>query len=364
MALVELETDEGLTGIGESSVIHSPAEATLALLEAAKPYVIGEDPFHTERIAKKLHSLGGWHFSRAFGNRVLSGIEMALWDLVGKVCGLPLYKILGGAFREAIPIIKVLLEDTPEVMADDAREAVSDGYDTLYLKYTTIEALLERLAAIQSAVGSGPKLRIDFNATLSPGFAIRFINRELADYNIEFVEQPVAAANLEGLAYVRRSVDVPIAADESCQNMYEAFNVIRREAADIIHINPRMHDGLWDVKKTAGMAEAAGIPVVAQSLVEGGAAQALFLHVIAATPNFILANQCVYDNLADDYIEERLTIDRGHMMVPQEPGLGVTLDRDKVEQFAAHFREAGTYSVFSTEPQSLPTVPIPTLPRY
>jgi L-alanine-DL-glutamate epimerase-like enolase superfamily enzyme len=361
--LIELETDQGLVGIGESSVMHRPAEATLALLDAVRDYIVGEDPFQTERIAKKLHSLGGWHFSRGFGNRFLSGIEMALWDLVGKACQQPLYKLLGGAFRKEIPVIKVLLEDRPEVMADVAREAVEAGYETLYLKYTSIDALMERLEAIRRAVGDGPQLRIDFNATLSPGFAIHFINRELAAYNIEFIEQPVGAANLEGLAHVRRSVNVPIAADESCQNMYQAFNVIRHEAADIIHINPRMHDGLWDVKKTAGMAEAAGLPVVAQSLVEGGAAQALFLHVIASTSNFILANQCVYDNLADDYIETRLPLAQGHMHLPEQPGLGVHLDRNKVEQFREHFHEAGTYSVFSTDPQVLPTIPVPTLPR-
>jgi L-alanine-DL-glutamate epimerase-like enolase superfamily enzyme len=125
-----------------------------------------------------------------------------------------------------------------------------------------------------------------------------------------------------------------------------------------------MHDSLWDVKKTAGMAEAAGLPVAAQSLVEGGAAQAMFLHVIACTPNFILANQCVYDNLADDYLTEPLAIEGGHMQVPEGPGLGVTLDLEKVRQYAEYFQEVGTYSVFSTRPEDLPTIPVRTIPSY
>lgn len=364
MVLVELITDEGLIGVGESSVIQRPAEATALLLESVKPHVLGEEPFNTERIAKKLHSLAGYQLARTFGNRALSGIDTALWDLAGKICGQPLYKLLGGAIRKDIPVIKVILDDTPQVMAQVAREAVAAGFDVLYVKYTTIPALLERLEAIRDAVGDVPKLRIDFNQTLSVGFAVKFINRELAKYNIEFIEQPVPAQNLEGMAHLRRSVDVPIAADESCQNMYDAFNVIRREAADIIHINPRMHDNLWDVKKTAGIAEAAGLPVVAQSLVEAGAAQALFLHVIASTPNFILANQCVYDNLADDYITERFVIEQGHMRVPEGAGLGITLDPDKVERYAEHFREVGTYSVFSTRPEDLPTIPLRGIPSY
>ncbi|HBY93061.1 MAG TPA: hypothetical protein DEP84_03700 [Chloroflexi bacterium] len=364
LVLVELETDDGLVGVGESSVIHRPVEATLAVIESARAYLRDEDPFNTERIAKKLRVLGGWQWSRGFANRALSGIEAALWDLIGKACRQPLYKLLGGAIRKEIAVIKVLLHDEPAAMAAVAHQAVVEGYDTLYLKYTTIPALLERLEAIRAAVGDAPKLRIDFNQTLSPGFAVALCNNELRTYNLEFIEQPIQAANLEGLAHVRRSVGVPVAADESCQHMYQAFNVIRAEAADVIHINPRMHDNLWDVKKTAGMAEAAGLPVVGQSLVEGGAAQALMLHVIASTPNFILANQCMYDNLAGDYLTARLPIVRGHMRVPEGPGLGVTVDADRVQEYADHFRAVGTHSVFNTPQEELPTIPVRGLPSY
>ena len=363
VVIVELEANNGLVGIGESSPMQRPVEAALGILEAAKPYVVGEDPFNTERIAKKLHHLAGWHYARGYGNRVLSGIDTALWDLMGKACGQPLYKLLGGAIRKRIHIRKYILKDAPEVMAEEGRKAVAEGYDTLNLKYTTIVEVREALEAIRAAVGPEPKLCIDFNQTLSPGFAVQFIN-SLRDYNLGFVEQPVSAANIESMAYVRRSVNVPIAGDESCQNLYDTFNVIRQEAADIIYVDPRSHDGILDAKKAAGMAEAAGLPVIAHSAVEAGIAQAMFLHVIASTPNFILPNQSVYENLSDDYITEPLVIEQGHMRVPEGPGVGVALDPDKVARYAEHYREVGSYTTFDIREEELPTIPLRLLPSY
>lgn len=362
--IVEIETDEGLVGIGESAVLFKPVEAIIAHLRAFESYLVDEDPFDVERISKKLRLLGGWQYSRVYGNYALSGVDTALWDIKGKACGRPLYKLLGGAVREQIPVIKYLIKDAPEVMAQVARDAVTDGYETLYMKFTTIPELIDAIVAVREAVGYQPKLRIDFNQTLSPGYAVKLIS-DLEKYNIEFIEQPVLADDLDGLKYVRDSVRVPIAADEACHNLYDTFQVIKKGAADIIHVDPRTHDGILDAKKAAGIAEAAGLPVVLHSTTEAGIAQSMFLHVAASTPNFILANQSIYDNLADDYIRPgALRIKQGYMSVPQGPGVGVELDPEKVGKYHELFKEFGTYTTFGLKTEELPKASLRVLPSY
>lgn len=364
VAVIEIETDGGVVGIGESLCQHNPAEAFKSFIDGSEPLLVGEDPFNTERIGKKIEGLGGWVFGRHFAGYALGGIDMALWDIIGKACGQPLYKLLGGMIRDRAACFKYIHHDRPEVMAVEAKEAVAEGYQTIYCKYTDIEHLREAIEAMRGAIGEGPRLWVDFNGTLSPGFAVQFL-REMEKYRIDIAEQPVLPANLDGMAYVRNSVDAQILAHESSWTLYEAINVIKREAADIISVEPRMTWGVMATKKAAGVAEAAGMPVIMHSAAELGVATAAFLHVIASTPNFILANQCMYDWFDDDYIKGgKLQFEKGCLHVPDGPGLGVELDRDKMEQYHEKYKEVGTFSVFGARPGELLTAPVPLWPTY
>jgi len=361
---IEIETDEGIVGIGESVCQQNPAEAFKNFIDSSKPFLTGEDPFNTERIRKKIEGLGGWVYGRHFAGYALGGIDMALWDIIGKACGQPLYKLLGGLIREKGECFKFIPHDKPEAMAADAKKAVSQGYNTIYCKYTNVEHLREAIEAIRGSIGEGPKLWIDFNGTLSPGFAVQFL-REMERYCIDIAEQPVLPSNLDGMAYVKNSVSAQILAHESSWTLYEAMNVIKRDAADIISVEPRMTWGLMTTKKAAGVAEAAGMPVIMHSCAELGVATAAFLHVIASTPNFILANQCMYDWFYDDYIKGgKLQFDKGCLHVPKGPGIGVELDRDKMKQYHEKYREVGTFSIFGARPDELLTVPVPLWPTY
>lgn len=362
--IVEVETDEGIVGIGESSCLFRPAEAVRLIIEEAKRFILGEDPFNIERISKKLYGYGFWHFARHYGNYALSGIDTALWDIIGKTCNQPLYKLLGGPVRKKIPFMKFIRDDDPVVMAKEAKEAVEKGYGTLYVKYTTISRLTEAIIAIRESVGFKPKLRIDFNQTLSPGFAVKYLT-QIERYDIEFVEQPVLATDLMGMAYVRKSVSIPIASHESSWTLYDVLNTIRMEAADVIHVDARATDGILNCKKAAGIAEAAGLPVVMHSGAEMGIAQAMFLHVIASTPNFIYANQTTYDYYSEDYIKGgKLELKDGCMVVPEKPGIGVELDPAKVEEHAEHYKKVGTYAIAGIKDEHMLTAEPPLLPSY
>ena len=184
-------------------------------------------------------------------------------------------------------------------------------------------------------------------------------------YRIDIAEQPVIASNLDGLAYVRNSVGSQILAHESSWTLYETLNVIKKDAADIISVEPRLTWGVLATKKAAAVAEAAGMPVIMHSAAELGVATAAFLHIIASTPNFILANQCMYDWYADDYIEGGpMQFEGAFLRVPEGPGLGVALDRDKMIKYHETYHELGMFSVFGLEPDELRTVPPPLFPSY
>lgn len=364
VVVIELETDEGIVGLGESVCLQNSAEAVNAVIKSAKPLLMGQDPFDTERIAKKIEGLGGWTFGRHFAGFALGGIDMALWDIAGKSCGQPVYKLLGGKIRGKAEGFKYIHHDTPEVMAADAQAAVARGYRTIYCKYTDILHLEKAIQAMREAIGDEPKLWVDFNATLSPGFAVTFLNK-MEKFRIDIAEQPILPSNLDGMAYVRNAVSAQILAHESSWTLYETLNVIAKGAADIISVDPRMTWGLMACKKAAAVAEAAGLPVLMHSAAELGIAQAACLHIIASTPNFILANQCMYDWYDEDYIKDGvLTFDGPFLAVPEAPGLGVTLDRDKMRQFHENYQAIGTYGLSSMNSDEARSAPPPLFPSY
>ena len=155
--IVELRTDEGLCGIGESPCFFPPAEATRGIIETSLPFVIGEDPFDHERIYRRILARNGLYYDRVLAGLALSGIDLALWDLMGKSAGQPLYKLIGGRCHSDAGFVCILNTDSPSAMAAEAVRAVTDGCRTLYLKFDDDEAeLYTRLEAIRRAVGARP----------------------------------------------------------------------------------------------------------------------------------------------------------------------------------------------------------------
>ena len=363
--LVEIETDGGLTGLGESVCLQDPAESTEQHIVACRHLLVGEDPFDTERLEKKLLGYGGWIFSPQGFGYTLGGIDMALWDIKAKACGVPLYKLLGGAIRRQIPFMKYLHHDTPDQMAEEAAAAVADGYQTLYFKYTTIEDLEAALRVVRSRVGPEPGFWVDFNQTLSAGFAVRLMPR-LEELGVTIVEQPVLARDLDGMVYVKNSTKIQLLSHESSWTVADVFDVAARRAADIVSIEPRMSGSIQSAKKAAAICEAVGLPVLMHSIGELGVAQAAYLHVIASTPNFIVANQTMYDWLDDDIISGgKIPFANGCQSVPEGPGLGVRLDLDKVAFYSDNYRQAGKYSYFGgLVHRAEAQLSIPLLPSY
>ncbi|MBC7235071.1 MAG: mandelate racemase/muconate lactonizing enzyme family protein, partial [Chloroflexi bacterium] len=341
VVIVEVFTDKGLIGLGEAPC-PTGTEAAKTLIESARPLLLGQDPLQPEPLKKRLYAafnLTHLHIHAACW--ALNAIDMALWDVVGKACGQPLYRVWGGAFRKRIPFYaSVSHELPPDAAAAKAAEYVAQGYGTIYRKVGLDEENdLACLKAIREAIGPSVKLRVDANQSWSAGEAIRIIRR-MAEYDLEFVDQPVLMYNVDELARVRAASPVPIAAHEASWTMYEALQVIKRGAADVIHVDPRFDAGMMGARVTAGMAEAAGLPVVMHHFSTLGVALCAYLHVIASCPNFTYANQTGYFRLYDDVLAGGLVpIEGGSIAVPEEPGIGVTLDADKMATYSAAYEQ-------------------------
>jgi L-alanine-DL-glutamate epimerase-like enolase superfamily enzyme len=338
--LVELDTDEGVTGIGESPVVWAgQAGVTRALIEGVRHLLVGADPLEPDVIRRRLYAETGMaHLGTQGISWALSGVDTALWDILGRVAGMPLHRLWGGAWRDRSAFYADLVPGDPEQMAEDARSCVEQGFRTLYLKVGFAPEVDEaRVRAVREAVGDGPRIRIDANAAWSPALAVRLLDR-LSAYAIEYVEQPLPPGDPAELARLRARVHVPILAHESSLSLDGTLAVIRHGAADAVQLDPRFDAGITGARTAALVAEAAGLPAVTHTFGETGVGTALMLQLHAAHRNFVLDNQTYYPNLEDDVIlGGPLEFDGPFLAVPTAPGLGVELDRERVEHWARFY---------------------------
>jgi len=343
--LLRVETDEGLTVLGEASAYPS-AEIVLAVIRSIEDLVVGENPFNIERIMKRIHIVGTWHHVKATSPGI-AAVEMACWDIVGKVCQQPLVNLFGGRVRDEIELFYYLSGKTAEDLVRDAERGRQAGYRTLYLKVGSNDPRndVERVEAVRQGGGPDALIRVDANEAWSAGAAVRIV-RDLERSRLELVEQPVSGRNLSDMAYVRSRIHTPLLANEASWTRYDQLEVIRHSAADVISVDNQMDGGLLNMKRSAGLCEVAGLAVLKHSLGELGVAASAAAHVMASTPNFIHANQSYASLLADDVIEGGLPYVEGKLKVPTGAGLGVRLDEDRLAKYSELYRAEGAAFAF------------------
>jgi muconate cycloisomerase len=329
-AVVLVHTDEGLTGLGEASSIwdrrgRGESETINGLLAEA---LVGRDPFRIGEISALMDAL----LHRSLPAK--AGVEMALYDLVGKALGTPVYNLLGGRVRDRVLLSHSLSMGQPAQIAAQARSLAEQGYKTLKAKIgRDHRADIEALEAIRGEVGD-LTLRVDANMGWpSPKAAVRCI-QELAIFNLELVEQPVHSADLEGLRFVRERVEVPVMADESVWTPADALALVRAQAVDVFNVYVAEAGGLGPAARVFAIAEAARLPCIIGSMPELGIGTAAQAQLAFAMRNIGYAsdvNGFVYHS--DDIVQEKLRIEDGYLYPPEGPGLGVTLDQDKLEKY-------------------------------
>lgn len=334
--ILKVHTDEGIIGLGE--VTCTPGWSGEDQVTSAhfirthlEPALVGRDPTRIEELTRTMH--------RALANNVFTkaGIEMALWDILGKIAGLPVYRLLGGPVRDFVPTKFSVSGVEPERAAEIARWAVELGFRAMKVKVgIDPEADVARVRAVREAIGPHVRLGADANGGWLPRVAIHTIER-LAEFDLYFVEQPVPALDVSWLADVRKRAPMPIVADESVFHLQDAMSVVRSNAADVLSIYVGKGGGIGAMRKTAALAEAAGIVCTVGSNLEMGIASAAMIHVAMATPG-IDAEAFPCDILSPfyyqgDLLAQPLEIDAGSARPFERPGLGVELDEAKVKHF-------------------------------
>jgi L-alanine-DL-glutamate epimerase-like enolase superfamily enzyme len=334
--VLRVHTDEDVTGVGEVSCTpgwSGEDRVTAAHLIATylEPALVGEDPLDVARLSALMNArLAGNPFTRA-------GIEMALWDVLGKVAGLPLYRLWGDAQREFVPTKFSVSGVGPERAAEIARWAVERGFRAMKVKVgRDLAGDLERVAAVREAVGPEVRLGVDANGGWPPWIAIEAVER-LTEFEIAFVEQPVARADLGWMAAVRSRSRIPIVADESVETVFDAMALVRAQAADALSIYVGKGAGLGMARKIANVAGAAGMACTVGSNGELGVASAAMIHLGMALPP-LAAETLPCDILStflyeDMLLTEPLPVEAGRACPPQRRGLGDDRPADRVEHY-------------------------------
>ena len=337
--LISIHTDEGITGIGEATVMPGWSgevpEGTCVLIERYfLPELLDQSPFDVEKLMQRLDNVAADNcFAKA-------AIEMALLDIQGKKLGVPVYDLLGGACRDKdIPIKFVVAATEPDIAVRNARRMVDTGFSTIKIKVGRghPDADVERVHRVREALGEQIDLTVDANGGWSVTDAVQTIRR-LEPYNLIMVEQPVHRKDIRGMARVRAETRIPIMADESVFSIMDAMEVIRQDAADIISVYPGKNGGILKSQQIAKLAEAAGKPCHIGSNLELEIGSAAMAHLAVATNN-IQSERYPADIIGPLYHQERITaeptaIHGGIARVPDGPGLGIEIDEGRVEQMA------------------------------
>ncbi len=342
LILVAVTADDGLVGYGESSASQS-ATAIEALLDRMVPFVLDRSPFEPGPIMAEAYqgiiaALGTGSAPRFFG-QAAAGLEMALWDLMGKAAGEPVHHMLGGALRAENSFFGFVQGDGPEELAADAKALVDQGCQVIYVKIGRGNDLdLAIVRAVRAAIGDR-RLRLDANEAWDPLTAIRMI-RKLEAFDPEFIEQPTPSGSLAALKQVKDSVGVAIAADQLVFTPEDVYDVCRQQAADVIVLGLHETGGITRFKKAAAIAEAAGIRICLHGVFESGITTCASHAVGLTVANLDDGNQYMNHLLAEDIVSAPdLALREGRLPVFDGPGLGFTLDRAAVARAAAAFQE-------------------------
>ncbi|HKD66234.1 MAG TPA: o-succinylbenzoate synthase [Candidatus Binataceae bacterium] len=321
--LVCLEGEGGLDGLGEIAPLRSSgmeeAARRLRLLARRLP---GADVDDIPRAVR----LSG--VSREVGTAIQCGLDIAACDVLAKEAGVPVVELLGGCRRRTVPVNATISADTPQQAAQAASRAVENGFRCLKLKVGMMSGVAgecELVSAVRDAIGADILLRLDANQAWDVEQAIANINA-LQRFGVQFVEQPVAARDLAGLAAVRSAVSTPIAADERVTGVGPAKEIIEHRAADLLVVKPMVVGGLRLARDIIDLAAQAGLDSVVTTTIDSGVGIAAALHLAASFEGKLACGLATADLLESSLTCGIPAANSGVMACPDGPGLGVEID--------------------------------------
>lgn len=344
---LKMTTEGGLVGWGEP-VIEGRADTVAAAVQELTPYVIGRSAGDIEDVWQVLYR-GGFYRGGPVLTSAVSGIEQAMWDIKGKYFGVPVHELLGGACKERMRVYCWIGGDRPDEVGEAALEKKKQGYSAVKMNATAelewidhfskVQAVCERVDAIRRACGEDFDIAVDFHGRVHKSMA-RVLMHELEPYHLMFIEEPVLCENEEAFAELRRHTVTPIAAGERNFTRWGFKRMLTEGAVDIIQPDLSHAGGIWEARKVAAMAEAYDV-AVAPHCPLGPIALASCLQLDFCTPNAYIQEQSLgihYNKGSDllDYLQDPQVFiyQNGYVECMTGPGLGVTIDEEKVRQAA------------------------------
>jgi galactonate dehydratase len=334
---VLVETDAGITGVGEASLEGKEKAVEAAVSDLAR-FIVGRDPTRIEQNWQMMYRHGFWRGGVVL-NTALSGIEQALWDITGKELGVPVYRLLGGATRDRIPLYTHVGGRTPDELAANSRALVDagwrglktgslgfEGFDT---EGQCIRATVERIRIMREAVGPDVLIMMDAHGRHTPGQAIRLL-RALEPYDLFFFEEAVPPDNVAALQRLSRAeTNVPLATGERLFTKWGYRELLENQYVDIIQPDVCHDGGILETCKIAAMAETYYVRVAPHNP-NGPVATAASIQVSAVLPGFCILEFAQNQPWRDQVLKNPLEIVDGCVSLPQEPGLGVELDMEAI----------------------------------
>ena len=344
LLLLKVETDEGIVGWGEAFSLVDREKSIVENIASLARYLIGKNPFHIKafttwaciKFAEKRPALELYS--------AVSGIEQALWDIVGKALSTPVYNLLGGPCRDRNRVYGngwTSGARSAKEMAERAAALVAMGFDAV--KFYPFEnddpedTVVENVRAVREAVGPKVDLLIDVWTRADPATVVR-VARRIEEFRVFWYEEPVSSENLDLLAEVRRSIHLPVVTGECLYTKFDFRQVLEKRAADILNPDVANCGGLLQLKEIAAMAEPYFVQVSPHNYNSTTVALAATLQVSAVIPNFVITEYFVnFQELGDAISVHPFRLEEGCIRLPTSPGLGIAINEAALKEYA--FRE-------------------------
>jgi len=317
-----VKTDSEIYGIGEASpspkVTGETQKTVIDAIEKIKPLLIGENPLNIEKIINRLNSVLSKNTSAK------CAIDIALWDILGKVSKLPLRDLLGGGGSKIAISITIGIKKMDETIRE-ANEIIENGAKILKIKIgLNPKEDVEKIKELRNSIGYGPEIRVDANQGYSVKEAI-WVGRRLEKYDIEFIEQPVKFYDFSGMKRVKDAIDIPVMADESVHSLRDTIRAIREESCDLINIKLMKSGGIKNAIKIAAAAEGAGIKCMIGCMSETKVAITAATHLALATENIKYADLDGHLGLEKEIIDGGVITENGENIISEGEGLGLNI---------------------------------------
>ena len=344
---VKLSTDEGIDGWGEMISGTKTETVVAGAYEVGERFLLGQNPFEIERLFQEMHR--SFFRGGPIHGTIVSGLEMALWDIKGKALNVPIYELLGGAARDRIKVYSWIGGDRPDDVAEQAQDRVDRGFTAVKMNateelhyidsYVKIEEVVERVASIRERFGNKLDIGIDFHGRVHKPMA-KVLAKALEPYHPMFLEEVVLPENEEHFKEVAQLVATPLATGERLYTRWQFKTLFQQGAIDVIQPDVALCGGIMEMRKIAAMAEAYDV-AVAPHAPYGPVALAATLQVDSCTPNVFIQEQSlgIHYNKGFDLLDfvknkEVFQYKDGYVELPSKPGLGLEMDEDRVRDIS------------------------------